>query len=147
MNGLEQVKSALAAALERAGLPSLSAFPPGWAKAYSGPVAAVGLRMGESRSGSLGGYLGQRTDPETLENREIYGMRLEMTLSLDLYSPPGSGAAGCDSALEALHQAVLEGLPAGLRPAELKCGAGASRAARFLPRRHRRTASRCPILF
>ena len=120
MSGLEQVKSALAAALERSGLRAHSAFAPGWARAYTGPVAAVGLRTGESRGGALGSYLGRRTDPETLECREIYGMRMEMTLSLDLYSPPKSGAAGCDSALETLHQAILEGLPAGLRPTELK---------------------------
>ena len=49
MNGLEQVKDAVAAALEKAGISAQTAYSPGWAKAYTGPVAAVGLRMGESR--------------------------------------------------------------------------------------------------
>ena len=120
MNGLEQVKDAIAAALEKAEIRTQTAYAPDWAKAYAGPVVAVGLRTGESRGGALSSYLGQRTDPETQECQEVYGMRLELTLSLDIYCPPEEGAAGGESVLEALHQIMLEGLPAGLRPTELK---------------------------
>lgn len=120
MNGLEQVKSAITEALRQAGLDAQAAFTPGWAKKYRVPVAAVGLRTGESRGGALGSYLGQRMDPETLGSREIYGIRLELTLSLDIYCPAEAGSAGCDSALETLHQVMLGGLPAGLRPTELR---------------------------
>ncbi len=120
MNGLEQVKTAIAGALEGSGLAARIAFAPGWTKEYSGPVAAVGLRTGESRGGALGSYLGQRVDPETQVSREIYGMRLDLTLSLDVYCPPALGAAGCDGALETLHRVVLGGLPSGLKPTELK---------------------------
>lgn len=120
MNGLEQVKSAVAAALEKAGIRTRTAYEPGWAKAYLEPVVAIGLRTGESRGGALSSYLGQRFDPNARMTREVYGMRLELTLSLDIYCPPRSGAAGCDSVLEALHQIMLEGLPTGLRPSELK---------------------------
>ena len=120
MNELEQVKTAVVDALAGAGLAARCAFAPGWAKRYSGPVVAVGLRTGESRGGALGSYLGQQVDPETLVSREIYGMRLEMTLSVDIYCPAECGAGGCDGALETLHQVMLSGLPAGLRPTELK---------------------------
>lgn len=120
MNGLEQVKAALSAALERAGIAAQAAFSPGWARSYSQPVVAVGLRQGESRGGALSSYLGQRTDPDTQLCQEVYGMRLELTLSLDIYCPPGEGAARCDNVLEELHQVMLESLPAGLRPSELK---------------------------
>lgn len=120
MNGLEQVKTAVAAALEKAGVAACSAFAPRWAERYSSPVVAVGLRTGESRGGALSSYLGRKMDPDTLSSREIYGMRLELTISLDIYCPPEQGAAGCDEALEILHQVMLEGLPSGLRPAELK---------------------------
>ena len=68
----------------------------------------------------MGGYLGEQVDPETLACREIYGMRLELTLSLDIYCPPEAGAAGGEGVLETLHQIMLEGLPTGLRPTELK---------------------------
>lgn len=120
MNGLEQVKSALADAIEKAGGKAEYAFPPGWVKRYGGPVVAVGLRTGESRGGALQSYLGSREDPETHQTHEVYGLRLELTLSVDIYAPPSSGAAGCDSALELLHGAVLRELPAGLKPSELK---------------------------
>ena len=120
MNGLEQVKQAIAGALENAGISARIAYEPGWANAYQGPVVAVGLRTGESRGGALSSYLGQRTDPGTQISQEVYGMRLELTLSLDIYCPPRDGASGCDGALEALHQILLEGLPSGLRPSELK---------------------------
>ena len=92
MSGLEQVKAAIAKALEQAGTAARAAYAPGWARSYEEPVVAVGLRMGESRGGAMGGYLGEQVDPETLACREIYGMRLELTLSLDIYSPPGLGA-------------------------------------------------------
>ena len=54
MSGLEQVKRAIAGALEKAGIAARLAFEPGWAKGYSGPVVAVGLRRGESRGGLSG---------------------------------------------------------------------------------------------
>ena len=120
MNGLEQVKSALSAALERAGIETRTAYAPGWAKAYETPVVAVGLRTGESKGGALSHYLGRQTDPETLAGRDVYGLRLDLTLSLDIYCPPREGAAGCDGVLEALHQIMLEGLPPGLKPTGLK---------------------------
>lgn len=120
MSGLEQVKSAIAATLERAGINAQIAYAPGWAKAYGEPVVAVGLRTGESRGGALNSYLGQRIDPATQASQEVYGMRIELTLSLDIYCPLKDGTAGCDSVLEKLHQVLLEGLPSGLRPSELK---------------------------
>lgn len=118
--GLEQVRAALAAALEQAGVRAVTAFPGDWAKGYDEPVAAVGLRTGESRGGALGSYLGTRPDPVDQSCREIYGMRLDLTLSVDIYAPARMGAAGCDGALEKLHQAALQGLPSGLKPRELK---------------------------
>lgn len=118
--GLEQVRDAVAAALEQAGLAVCPAFSPGWAKRYAVPVAAVGLRSGESRSDAFNSYLGQQLDPDTQAPQELYGMRLDMTLSLDIYAPADSGAAGCDQALGILHQVMLEGLPSGLRPTELR---------------------------
>ena len=72
------------------------------------------------RGGTLGSYLGTRLDPTDQTCREVYGMQLDLTLSLDIYAPARMGAAGCDGALETLHQVVLQGLPSGLKPRELK---------------------------
>jgi hypothetical protein len=120
VNGLEQVKTALAGALKNAGIAAHTAYSPGWAKSYHEPVVAIGLRTGESRGGAMGSYMGQRVNPDTLDCQEVYGMRLELVLSLDIYCPPGEGAGRCDYVLEALHQVMLNGLPSGLRPIELK---------------------------
>ena len=76
MNGLEQVKTALAGALKNAGIAAHTAYSPGWAKSYHEPVVAIGLRTGESRGGAMGSYMGQRVNPDTLDCQEVYGMRL-----------------------------------------------------------------------
>lgn len=120
MTGLEQVKTTLADALERAGIRAVTAYEPGWCKRYSQPVTAVGFRQGECRGEAMNSYLGSQVDPGTQETREVYGMRLELKLSLDIYAPASVGAAGCDKTLEGLHQVMLEGLPSGLRPSELR---------------------------
>ncbi len=119
-NGLEQVKNALIAALEAAGLQARSAFSPGWTQEYSEPVVAVGLRSGESRGDAFNFYLGIQEDPKTLKQQEVYGMRLELRLSLDIYSPAQGGSAGAEHTLVLLHQVMLNGLPAGLKPESLQ---------------------------
>ena len=116
-SAIEQAKRALCAALERAGLQAETAFASERAAARESAVAVVGLRRGESRGGGLSSYLGRRQEGSRW--REVYGLRMELTLSLDLYAPAESGASGCDEALEVLHRVMLEGLPAGLRPREL----------------------------
>ena len=116
-SAIEQVKRTLCLALEGAGLRTRMSFEPSWAPACREPVAVVGLRRGESRGGGLSSYLGRQRSGSRW--REIYGLRMELVLSLDLYAPAELGAAGCDRALELLHRAVLEGLPSGLRPREL----------------------------
>lgn len=118
--GLDQVKEAIIQALAQAGTRAVPALAPGWAKDYDTPVVAVGLRMGESRGIAMGNYLGQQVEAETLAVREVYGMQLELLLSMDVFSPAELGAQGCDDALTALHQAMMEGLPCGIKPTELK---------------------------
>ena len=115
-SAIEQAKRALCAALERAGLQAETAFASERAAARESAVAVVGLRRGESRGGGLSSYLGRRQEGSRW--REVYGLRMELTLSLDLYAPAELGTEGCDRALETLHRVMLEGLPSGLRPKE-----------------------------
>jgi hypothetical protein len=115
---LEQVKSAVTAALEHCGVACRAAFPPGWAEEVTGPVAAVGFRSGECAPAGLCSYLGQRVDPATQAVREVYAVEMALRLSLDVYAPAEEGAAGCEAALERIHQALLEGLGPGLRQGE-----------------------------
>ena len=95
--GLEQVRAAVAAAVEKAGVQAVTAFSGEWAKQYDQPVVAVGLRTGESRGGALGSYLGRRLDPADQSCQEVYGLRMDLTLSVDIYprprrEPPGATA-------------------------------------------------------
>ena len=142
-SAIEQAKRALCAALERAGLQAETAFTPERAAARESAVAVVGLRRGESRGGGLSSYLGRRQEGSRW--REVYGLRMELTLSLDLYAPAELGVAGCDRALETLHQVMLEGLPSGLRPKELcwEEAAWDQETAMFL----RRGSLRCEAVF
>ena len=120
ISGTEQVKAALISALEGQGLKALPADRADWAKSYDCPVAAVGLRTGESHVDAMASYLGQRTDPQTQLSQEVYGLKSQLSLSLDLYAPPEKGAGGCDEALEKLHEALLKGLPSGLKVSGLR---------------------------
>ena len=51
MSGLEQVKSAIASALESAGVSARIAYAPGWAMTTVGREEEGGLRTGETRVG------------------------------------------------------------------------------------------------
>ena len=119
-SGLEQVKAAIILALEKSGTVAVPALAPGRAKSYDTPVVAVGFRMGESRSIAMNNYLGQQIDPDSQTVREVYGMQLELLLSMDIFSPVELGAQGCEDTLTALHRVMMEGLPAGIKPTELK---------------------------
>lgn len=119
-NGLEQVKYAIIQALEQSGTAAIPTLTPGWAKKYVSPVVAVGFRTGESRSIGMNNYLGQQTDPATLTVREVYGMQLDLMLSMDIFSPAALGAQGCEDTLTVLHRVMMDGLPSGIKPTELK---------------------------
>ena len=119
MSGLEQVKTALTAALERAGITAVKEYGPERIRDYAGAVITVGTRRGESRQAGLCDYLGEQEDPETGRRAEVYGRRLDITLSLDAWADRAAGAAACQEALEACHEALLSGLPAGLRPGDM----------------------------
>ena len=118
--GLEQVRTVIIEALKLSGTEAISAFPQKRASGYNTPVVAVGFRCGESRNAAMSGYLGQKTNPDTLVPVELYGVQLDLTRSRDIDSPVTAGAIGCDQTLPRLHQVMLEGLPSGLKPTELK---------------------------
>ena len=119
MSGLEQVKAALAAALVQAGITAVTTYGPKRLLDYDGPVVTVGVRRGESRQIGLCDYLGEQEDAATGQSREVYGRLLDITLSLDTWADREAGAGTCQEMLERIHEAVLSGLPAGLRPGDM----------------------------
>lgn len=117
MSGLEQVKAAVAAALEKAGLAAALEYGPERLRRYPGAVITVGVRRGECRQVGFCDYLGEQEDPETGLSREVYGRRLDIQLSLDAWSEKDPGT--CQEALERAHEALLTGLPAGIRAGDM----------------------------
>ena len=142
MKELTQVRDAVAAALARAGVTALPAFPAERAKAYPGAVATVAVGAAEGRPLGFCSYLGERADPETGAVRERYGKQLEGVISVDVRA---ERAAVCEQGCEAASEALLGDLPPGVRPGELRWGALTWERATglFL----RRGAPRCPAGF
>ena len=74
----------MAGSLSSAGVGNvIRAFPPGVTAAYSEPVIAVGLKSGSGVSVGLADYIGMKYERERDSFTEIYGKRVELTLSLD----------------------------------------------------------------
>ena len=113
---LTQVRSAVTAALQGAGLTALTAFPAERARAYEGAVAAVAVGTAQGRAMGLCNYLGEARDGKIGALREVYGKQLEGVVTVDIR---GRRAADCEAGCEKAAEALLGGLPAGIRPGEL----------------------------
>ena len=122
MTALQQVKAAVVNALEDAGLTAMSAYSEEQLKKYTTAVTAVGLReMRLTESGAME-YLGERHDTVQGTVLEVYGKRLTLSLSFDVYAPRTLGAEGCEEAAEEITQVMMSALPSGLHVRELTWG-------------------------
>lgn len=122
MTVIGQVKTAVVNALQDAGLAAADAYSEEQLKKYTTAVTAVGLReMRTTESGAME-YLGQRYDAVRGTELEVYGRRMEILLSLDVYAPRTLRAAACEEAEETITQILLSSLPNGLRVKELSWG-------------------------
>ena len=117
MKELAQVRQAVLEALKEAGVQALEAFPEGWAKRYPGAVATVAVGAAAGKEMGFCNYLGERYDPELGGVRECYGRRLEGEIVVEVRA---ERAADCESGCEAVTEVLLGGLPAGIRPGELR---------------------------
>ena len=117
MKELVQIRTAVVNALREAGLTALEAFPKGEMKRYGGAVAAVAV--GAASGGALGfcNYLGESWDEESGTVRELYGKQLEGEITVDIRA---ESAEACEKGCETAAEVLLGGLPAGIRPGELR---------------------------
>ena len=115
---LEGVIASVCKALCAAGIPAGPAYPK---EAVSAHVR-VGVLKAADKSAGLSRYLGMRNDPER-GAVEVYGLRCELELSLDVYAPLDSenAALACAETFDRAA-AVISGV-AGLHVRELTCGA------------------------
>jgi len=117
MKELTQVRQAVLDALKGAGMQALAAFPAERAKRYSGAVATVAVGAAEGSGLGFCNYLGECWDEAAGTVRELYGKQLEGEIVVDIRA---ERAADCESGCEAAAEVLLGGLPAGIRPGELR---------------------------
>jgi len=114
---LTQVRDAVIAALNGAGVVAMPMFPDQRAKRYPGPVAAVAVGTAEGKNIGFCNYLGETYDEESGTVRELYGKLLEGNVIVDLRA---ERAADCETGCEKAAEILMNGLPIGIRPGELR---------------------------
>ena len=118
---LESVVTAVAEALQAANIPAAPAYPRTEISCPAGGFVRVGVAKAVDSSPGFGRYLGLAEDPETGE-RELYGMRCELELSLDVYCPLSGENAAMDCAALFDRAAGVIGGIGGLGLREVHCG-------------------------
>ena len=119
MTAAGQVRSEIVSRLKAAGLDAAEAYEDERFRERSGSVVAVGAKQAELAHAGLMNYLGERYDAESGRTVEVYGRKLKMAASLDVYAPRRKGARGCEQTAEAVSEALLDGLADGLTLDEL----------------------------
>lgn len=119
---LNAVLEAVTVHLTERGLNAVRQFPEERA-AVSEPLICVGAQSCKAHSPGLGDYLGVRRGVGGAADSELYGMRLEMVLSFDLFSPfeATRSEADCVRCADELKNA-LGSLPSGIRALEYTVG-------------------------
>ena len=113
-----QVRTAIAARLRGAGLAAVCAYEQETLRHYGTSVTVIGARETRIERAGLRDYLGT-SDPRGGEDaREIYGRKLALTLSADVYTP----------------EVLLDALPEALRVSRIVWGRSAwdTRSGMFL---------------
>lgn len=113
---LEPVLTAVIDALTAAGLDAERQYPAARLGRLTAPKIFAGVQSSTLKGSGYGEYLGIRA----LDGAEVYGLRLELCLALDIYAPLGA-EQDCLQTFEAISSA-LAGLPSGIRPTVLVCG-------------------------
>lgn len=119
MTAAGQVRSEIVSRLKAAGLDAAEAYEDERFRERSGSVVAVGAKQAELAHAGLMNYLGEQYDAESGRTVEVYGRKLKMAASLDVYAPRRKGARGCEQTAEAVSEALLDGLADGLTLDEL----------------------------
>ena len=122
MTAVKQVKRAVVKAMTDAGVTAVESYSAERFKMSKCAVTAVGARETVIEPGGGLAYLGRKADEKTQEVREVYGRKMDLTLSLDVYAPREFGADGCEETAEMAMQALMTALPEGLKLRELHLG-------------------------
>lgn len=124
MTEIETVLYAIKTAIENADIAdAVLSFPSENKYRYEGPVIAIGISRCVSADGGLFSYLGTRYNALTDVYTELFGKKLEMTVSLDIRCPVSDTHSGI-SCINVFNDAVksLNALSDGIKIKEMLCG-------------------------
>ena len=110
----------LVSVLEQAGFQAGRAWPKQHA-AQQGFYIRASIASAEQSEAGFARFLGLEKRPEDGAELEVYGMKCELVLQLDIYAGPehDNGAACCEDALDEILQALA--LQGGLSIKSVKC--------------------------
>lgn len=117
-----QVSAAIAERLRAAGLEAVRAFERETFRESREAFITVGAKETRLERAGLTDYLGERYDAEVGCMVEVYGLKMQLTAAIEIYMPRQRGAGSCEETAEAVAEALLDGLPEGLRLEELAWG-------------------------
>lgn len=116
---VETIQEKLAGFFCQRGVEAVASWPGKVRTDAKSPVVLVSLEQMSCSSAGLQDYLGQRRDEATGQEKELYGRRAQMTFTLDVLAPPGTGAGACRAVFDRLLLILQEEKPLGLRVREL----------------------------
>lgn len=119
MSTAVQVRAAVQAALEEAGISVAQAYEKEKFSPLASPLCVIGERSAVIEAAGMLDYLGERWNEERGSVEEVYGKAWRLTLSLDVFASRAAGAAVCGKVSEDVTAALLRHLPSGLAVEEL----------------------------
>ena len=117
---LEQIQQEMARFLTERDVRAMAAWPEGRAQEPETAMVLVSLEEVKCTSSGLQDYLGQWADEPGGEELVRYGRRAQLTFTLDLLTPPETGAAQERELLDRMLAAFQAQAPLGLRVQELE---------------------------
>lgn len=118
---LGEVRQGLIQYLTGQGIHAIGAWSGSNRLSHGKAVAAVSLKALEFTPLGQQNYLGTRFDPDTATTVPVYGKKLSLTFSLDLYAPKGEPEL-CLSLFDELGQVLCNSGLEGLVINSLRCG-------------------------
>lgn len=107
--------------LRQAGLNAVAAMDGTQAARWREAVAAVSVSRVTCAPGGFQDYLGVETGADGRE-REVYGRRAELTLTLEVFAPRDGGGDACQKAVQAAMECLACQGAAGLPALEVRTG-------------------------
>ena len=113
---LDTIIGALADVLTQGGINAVQEYPGTRPVRRNEPVVCVGVKSGRLTGSGMGEYMGT----DKTDGREIYALRLELVIGMDIFAPVDYDG-GCISVLEKISS-LMPVFPSGIKPSAIVSG-------------------------